>query len=486
MSPFSSVGVRLAVALLIVVGGALGIVYLIVVPFYSRALVNGELHELRGTLTLVASAPRNVAGETFPSQSWLEDEAEPLTLPLGARVAIFAPPPLLEPIADSNGDTSQDIADDPLVRAAADQNGIVSREVTRQGVAYAEAALSLGLGQPIFFVATPLHSELDSVAVVQRRVIAASVLATLFAIVLGYALAHTFARRIRRLEAAAERIAEGHFDETVSDAAPDELGQLARAFEQMRLRLASLERARAEFIANASHELRTPLFSLSGFLELLTEDEEVSSATREEFLTTMRGQVSRLTRLATVLLDLSRMDAGQLVVSRETVDMNLVCETLAADFAPRVATSGHTLRYQPTQAEVIAVADEARTLQIGAILVDNAIVHTPAGTKIELAAGLRDGLAILTVADDGPGIPHDARTAVFERFYRLGGGVASGSGLGLAIAHELAVLMDGALELDSAPGCNRFTLSVPLSPPEPSANGDHSAQTHGGTGVRMI
>src|SRR5439155_4562305 len=116
-----------------------------------------------------------------------------------------------------------------------------------------------------------------------------------------------FARRLRRLEVAAERIAAGRFDEPIHDTGVDEVGQLARAFDRMRERLATLDRARSEFIANASHELRTPLFSLGGFLELLT-DEDLDEATRGEFLDTMREQVDRLTKLATDLLDLSRLD----------------------------------------------------------------------------------------------------------------------------------------------------------------------------------
>jgi len=97
------------------------------------------------------------------------------------------------------------------------------------------------------------------------------VMAGAFALALAYAGASLFARRIKRLEAAADRIAAGRFDEAVVDSGADELGQLARTFERMRLRLAHLDRARGEFIANASHELRTPLFSLGGFLELLDD-----------------------------------------------------------------------------------------------------------------------------------------------------------------------------------------------------------------------
>ena len=457
MNPFRTVAGRLALALLVVVGGALGIVYLIVVPSYSRSLLETQLRDIRGTLVLIAAEPR--PAPLFPSDAWIEDEAEKATGP-GVRVVVFSPPPLLEPVADSNGGTSRDVETDPLAAAAASSAGIVSREVTRQGIPYAEAAESVGPGQPIILVAASIRSDLAAVAVVRRRVIVAGILATVFAIVLGYGLATLFTRRIRRLEAAAERIADGRFDEIVVDLAADELGQLARAFEQMRQRLAFLERARSEFIANASHELRTPLFSLAGFLELLNGDDEVDPQTREDFLGAMRDQVSRLTRLATVLLDLSRMDAGRLTVTHEAVELNAVAETLASDFGPRAAAAGHALAVA-SSGPVSARADEARVLQIGRILVENAIVHTPAGSAVEIAVGAAGRRARLSVTDDGPGIPAEAQRSVFERFYRLSGSIASGSGLGLAIARELAELMAGRVELESRPGRTRFTLVLP-------------------------
>ena len=100
-------------------------------------------------------------------------------------------------------------------------------------------------------------------------------------------------------------------------------------------------------------------------------------------------------------------------------------------------------------------------LQIGRILVENAIVHTPPGRRSTVEAAVAGGSATLAVTDDGPGIPEAAQEAVFERFYRLGGTVASGSGLGLAIARELAELMDGRIELESRPGFTRFALVLP-------------------------
>ncbi|HEY4346094.1 MAG TPA: HAMP domain-containing sensor histidine kinase [Gaiellaceae bacterium] len=460
MNPLRTVGGRLALALLVVVGGSLAIVYLIVVPSYRSSLVNSKLREIRATAELIAAKPI-ASGEVFPSNAWVEDEALPIAA--GSRVVIFSAPPLLEPVADSNGGTSRDLEHDSMATRAAGHAGIVSGAVTRDGARYAEAAMTLR--GSVLLVSAPLHSDLESVEVVQHRVILAAILATAFAIVLGYVLASLFARRIRRLERAAERIAGGRLDEAVVDAGPDELGQLARAFERMRLQLLSLDRARGEFIANASHELRTPLFSLGGFLELLAADEELDPETREEFLGTMQGQVARLTKLATDLLDLSRMDAGRLALTDEAVDLAAVAEVLSVEFAPRVVKVGDRLEVGGSD-PALARGDETRVLQIGRILVENAIVHTPPGTTIHLRAEVTGSRATLAVGDDGPGIPDEARQAVFERFYRLEGRVASGSGLGLAIARDLAGLMGGRIELDSKSGSTCFTLALPADVPQ--------------------
>jgi signal transduction histidine kinase len=452
VNPLRTVGGRLALALLVVVGGSLAIVYLIVVPLYRSSLVDSRLKDLRHRAEAIADKPRNAPGEVFPSTTWIEDEAIPAAE--GARVVLFGAPPLVEPVADSNGGTSRDVEHDPLVRRAAASRRIVSAAVNRDGSTYAEAAVSLR--GPVLLLATPLHDDLASVSVVRSRVLLAASLATAFSIALGYVLATLFARRIRRLEAAAERIAGGRFDEPVVDDAPDELGQLARAFERMRLRLATLDRARGEFIANASHELRTPLFSLAGFLELL-DTSDLDQATRDEFLAEMRGQVERLTKLATDLLDLSRIDAGRLAVRDEEIDLAVIADVLATELGPRASAAGQRLELD-TARPVHARGDEARVLQIGRILAENAIVHTPRGTAVTVATGLEAGRAVLSVCDDGPGIPDEARDAVFDRFVRLGGTVASGSGLGLAIAREIAELMGGSIELRSRPGSTRFSL----------------------------
>jgi two-component system OmpR family sensor kinase len=172
----------------------------------------------------------------------------------------------------------------------------------------------------------------------------------------------------------------------------------------------------------------------------------------------MSEQVDRLAKLATELLDLSRVDAGRLQVEREPVDLAEVAGAVVDEFAALSVGGGRPLELDASD-DVWVTGDEQRVLQIGRALVENALVHTPADTRVRVR--VRDGL--LEVEDDGPGIPPSDADQVFERFYRGDGPRASGSGLGLAIARELAQAMGGMLELESGPRRTVFRLHLPAA-----------------------
>jgi signal transduction histidine kinase len=456
VNPLRSVGARLGLALAVVVAAALVLVDVIVVPSLERSLINAKLAQLR-------EAAPSVGNKLLNSSSFtLDDTIKSAEASADARVIYFMAltynPPRLTVYADSSPVTSADVEDDGLALRAFADDRPVSGTVTTNGVRYAEAAYPL-LGGPVVLLRAPLNDSLRSIHLVRRRLVVAGLIALAASLFVGYLAASIFARRIRRLERAADRIASGDFSQAVVDSGRDELGQLADAFERMRQRLAQLEHARREFIANASHELRTPLFSLGGFLELMT-DEELDPKTQAEFTATMREQVARLTKLATELLDLSRLDAGRLTVEREGFDLAALTEILADEFRAVARSTGHQLTVRGN-GPAEGAGDEERALQIGRILVENALVHTPPGTPVRLATERRDGSVLLTVEDEGPGIPAEHAGQVFDRFYRLEGSVASGSGLGLAIARELAELMGGSVELDVNDGRTRFALVLP-------------------------
>jgi signal transduction histidine kinase len=330
----------------------------------------------------------------------------------------------------------------------------------------AEAALPLRLTPPgskrsgVYYVvvfSAPVE-DVSSVTFVRQRVLVAAAVALLASLLAGYLVARAFSQRVRRMEESARRVAQGDFGARFESDARDELGQLARTLDDMQRQLAELETARRRFIATASHELRTPIFSLSGFLELL-EDEELDEETRAAFLRQLREQVNRLGKLATDLLDLSRLEAGSLELRPEPTDIGELAKDVAAEFTPALAAHESRLELRLTDGRVEALCDPERVAQIMRILLDNALSHTPTGTDVVVAADRHNGKVRLAVTDFGAGIRRSELERIFEPFYTSDD--AQGSGLGLAIAHELAERMRGDLSAESAAGRTTFALELP-------------------------
>jgi signal transduction histidine kinase len=460
MNPFKSVGARLSFALVAVVALALGLVYMIVVPSLRQRLIEAKLNQLENVMPLIAAQVSHTQLFDFTTEApvWSGRADARVVVYTNTNPASTASKVSLSIFADSNPNSSVDLSSDPVAQRAANTLTEVSGTVHRGNTEWVEVARPVSMGgvpsAGFLLFSASLHDALANVATVQRRMLEAGLLALLLALCVGYGLAYLFARRIRRLEVAAERIAAGRFDQPVVDKSEDELGQLARAFDRMRLRLSQLERARREFIGNASHELRTPLFSLRGFLELMT-DEELDEPTRREFLETMREQVDRLQRLAEDLLDLTRLDAGRMHIERRPIDLGELATDLHDEFRAVAIATGHELELDAR--EGYALGDEERVVRIGRALLENALKHTPPGARVSV----RSIGSSLVVGDDGPGIPAEYAAQVFERFYRIDGARASGSGLGLAIARELAEAMGGTLELESTADRTVFTLRLP-------------------------
>lgn len=454
MGAFRTVGARLSLALLGVVALVLGLVYLIVVPSLKSRLIDNRLNDL-------AHAKHALVAEYKLNAPDFYSNAADSTNARVVLMSVFSQSPstVVTPEQSSlPGRSVQAFTDDPVAVRAARTSHLERGTVSRGNGEFAEVAFPIGTGN-VLLLSAPLHDALADVDAVQRRLLLAGGLALIVALLIGYSAARLFARRIRRLERAAGRIAGGHFDEPVADRSADELGELSRAFDRMRIRLSGLDHARREFVANASHELRTPLFSLGGFLELM-EDEELDEATRREFLDTMAGQVRRLTKLADDLLDLSRLDAGRLQVETQPVDLGELAGAAVNEFAGVALASEHPLEYA-ANGGAAARGDPQRVMQIVRILLDNALAHTPPGTPVEVAVHRADGRAEISVADGGPGIKDEDRAELFERFYRGESTKASGSGLGLAIAKELAALMGGEIEVESRPGRTVFSVVLP-------------------------
>jgi len=234
----------------------------------------------------------------------------------------------------------------------------------------------------------------------------------------------------------------------------------------MQRQLQQQEEARRAFVATASHELRTPLASLDGMLELLHDDLQEGDPDLDEARTLLaraRVQSRRLARLASDLLDLSRLDA-QVKLRSEPVELGELSRAVLAEFELGTAERGLNTSLEVAEGQVWALGDPGSVARILRILLDNAVRHSPEGTEIRVE--LQNGRsAELSVSDQGRGVAPEDRETIFERFQRgrETAGIA-GFGLGLAIGRELAARMGGQLLLDETygPGA-KFILRLPVA-----------------------
>jgi signal transduction histidine kinase len=319
----------------------------------------------------------------------------------------------------------------------------------------------------VLAVRKKLDTLSDAVSTVRRAFLLAAGAGLVLTLILGIPLSATIVRRLRRLRQAALQLAtDGPPVEVPGERARDEVGDLARAFDQMQQQLQHQEEARRAFVSTASHELRTPLASLDGMLELLDDDLRSGDPDLEDarsLLDRARTQSRRLARLAADLLDLSRLDA-QVQLRSEPVELGELSRAVLAEFELGTDERGIVSTLDDGAGQVWARGDPGAVARIVRILLDNAVRASPQGGEITVE--LRNGTqASLTVRDEGPGVPADERELIFQRFQRgRAAGASAGFGLGLAIGRELAERMGGELVLEPGDLSGAtFTLRLPVA-----------------------
>ena len=308
----------------------------------------------------------------------------------------------------------------------------------------------------------------DTEATVKRvelGLLAGVLIGTLFALAAGMAIARRAMKPIAALTSTAAEIARTRDPSRriPPSEADDEVSELARTLEGM---LRELDAARGEtesmlarqrrFVADASHELRTPLTSVLANLELLAES--LQGEQGEAARSALRSS-QRMRRLVADLLLLARSDAAQ-VVAREPCDLAQIVVEAASELGP--VSSAHEISLDVHGATVEGSRDELHRLTIN--LLENALRHTPPGTAIRISTrALVGGQIELVVEDDGPGIPEELRSTLFERFVRGAGDRGGSFGLGLAIVHAVATSHGGSVTVGSTPesGGARFVVRLP-------------------------
>jgi two-component system phosphate regulon sensor histidine kinase PhoR len=216
-----------------------------------------------------------------------------------------------------------------------------------------------------------------------------------------------------------------------------------------------LERVRAEFVANVSHELKTPITAIKGFAETLLEGALYNPRSCEEFVNIIADEAERLNRLINDLLSLSRIESRELRLQLEPLELGHEIKQIADMIRPRFQKKELALSVLAPGKPVVAQADRDRLEQVLLNLLENSLMYTPSGGRVEVAVREEEGMAVVSVRDTGIGIPPDDLPRIFERFYRVDRARSrklGGTGLGLAIVKHIVDAHGGRVWVESELG----------------------------------
>ncbi|MBI4673490.1 MAG: HAMP domain-containing protein [Chloroflexi bacterium] len=366
--------------------------------------------------------------------------------------------------ADSAGlERGRDVSGDPAVAAA-----LRGQEATRQQNDWLYVAAPLRQNEQIVgavYLGQPLRDVTAVLTDLRARLLISALVALALSALVGLLLARAIARPVRELTRAANQLARGDFDYPLDVRAPDELGELARAFRSMSRDLQKTLQARTDLVSNVSHELRTPLTAIKGLTETLRDGAVEDLNARDKFLASIENETDRLIRLVNDLLVLSRADSQALVLHREPFDLGELVNACAEELA--LYAHAQRVTVQVDAPLTVVNADPDRIRQVLVNLLDNALRYSPPGETVRVKIFSDAQGVTVAVQDHGPGIPLAQQVRVFERFYRADksrardGRSASGAGLGLSIAQVLVEAHGGRIILESREGQGttvRFTL----------------------------
>ena len=274
--------------------------------------------------------------------------------------------------------------------------------------------------------------------------------------------ARSLSRPVEKMRNFAIRLGGGYFGDTLVIRQSNELDQLAAELNRMSERLASLDQERRAFLANVSHELRTPISNVQVTVEALKSGAYEEPELRDRFFQTIEDETKRLSRLIHDLLDLGRLEAGVAQLEHQLVPLHSLIQRAVNAIEPRAKAAD--VSAQVEAAELQIVGDPERLLQAILNILDNAIKHSPAGSKVLIICRKNGRQAEIMIQDEGAGIREHDLPRIFEQFYttdpsRKGSSV----GLGLAIAKRIVEAHHGSIMASSkAHSGALFTIHLPL------------------------
>jgi signal transduction histidine kinase len=355
------------------------------------------------------------------------------------------------------------------------RNVAVGRDVNGKAWLYTSSNLPDGNW---LLIATPRPRILPALDLLKdelwRPMVQAAAIALLLALIFAYWLAGWIADPLQELIGAARGVAARRTRKAaivqcappasegaekmphVVERGPEEVRELARAFNGMLARVEASQRSQKDFVANVSHELKTPLTSIQGFAQAIIDGTADSPEACEQAALVIHEEAARMHRLAVDLLDLARLDAGTAEWSHAPVDVRSVLLALETRIRPMALSKGIVLDVSKAEGPLVVVGDGDRLAQVFSNLVDNALKFTQRGGQVSMKADMDNGQVRVAICDTGRGILPEDIPHIFDRFYQAdtarGGGTEHGAGLGLAIAREVTEAHGGRIIVRSAVG----------------------------------
>ncbi len=309
-----------------------------------------------------------------------------------------------------------------------------------------------------------------------RPLVVAGAIGLALSALLAWLVSRSVARPLQQVADAAHAIAQGDYDQTVPVSGPTEVRHLARDFNRMAHQVQASRDAQRDFVANVSHELKTPLTSIQGYSQAILDGTAADTEAVQNSAKVIHDEAERMGRMVTELLDLARIESGQVVMRQDPVDLRSLLENVVDRFRLRAEEARIALRAQIADLPPV-LGDGDRLAQVFTNLVDNALKHTPSGGTVMVTAQLLTPSGVrrlkkawpraveVAVSDSGEGIPPEDLSRVFERFYQVDKSRRrTGSvGLGLAISREIVEAHGGSIKAESIVALGtRFTVVLPL------------------------
>jgi len=333
-------------------------------------------------------------------------------------------------------------------------------------VAYCAAALTHN-GRTIgaLLYSSPIQEMMQRVITLQDQMVMYFLIAAGIALIIAMVFSRIITRPIVSLTRSIQRMGRGDFSVRVPVRGSGELRRLSETFNTMSEKLEMLDQSRNQFVSNASHELKTPLATMKILLESIIYQPDMDAEMRTEFLTDINKEIDRLNMVIGDLLTLVSMDSKTMRLNRTTFSLAQLVTDNAHRLELMLEKRNQELKLQLSD-RCEMYADSAKLTQVVYNLMENASKYTQEGgtIRVRLIRSGRD--AILTVTDNGPGIPKEDQAHIFDRFYRVDKARSretGGTGLGLSIVHQMVLMHGGTVSVDSEEGNGAtFTVELPI------------------------